>query len=141
MYFRLATLFAFALLALPSGAAGVYKCTNADGKTYYADQACPKSETAEKLRVPRAATNDDAGDTTTTRKSLDQRIAEATDPVVKAQLEIEKQRCELARTQIQRYEDAPYLVRKNEDGTEHRLSDEETRAEKDKLRRQIEERC
>ncbi|MBW3568485.1 MAG: DUF4124 domain-containing protein, partial [Proteobacteria bacterium] len=51
---RLAAILLVTLFALPAGAAnGVYKCTNAQGKTYYSDRACPKDESAEKLRVPR----------------------------------------------------------------------------------------
>lgn len=138
---RLIAIFLLALLAMPATAAGVFKCTNAEGKTYYSERACPKDESAERLRVPKAATGDEAAGASSARKSLDQRIAEATDPVIKAQLELEKQRCELARTQLDRYNDAPYLIRKQEDGTEVQLSEEESQAERDKLRKQIEERC
>lgn len=140
---RLAAILLVTLFALPAGAAnGVYKCTNAQGKTYYSDRACPKDESAEKLRVPRAATGEESeSDEPAGGKTLDEKIAEATDPVIKAQLELRKQECELARTQLQRYENAPYLVEQQDDGTQRRLSEEETAAEKQQLRDKITREC
>lgn len=139
---RLIAIFLFALLAMPASAAGVFKCTNAEGKTYYSERACPKDESAERLRVPRASGNDDASEATGNEgSSLDQQIADATDPVIKAQLELRKKECELARTQLQRYEDAPYLVEQQDDGTQRRLSDEETAAQKQQLRDLLAQRC
>lgn len=130
-----------AVPALPAEAASVYKCTDATGKTTYSERACPETQTAETLRVRPAPEPDESAAGAAGGKTLDQKIAEATDPVVKAELEIEKQRCELAATQLQRYEDAPYLVQKQADGSERRLSDEEAQAEKDKLRNILKERC
>lgn len=139
---RLAAIFLFALVAMPADAAGVYKCTNAEGKTYYSDRACPKNESAERLRVPKSAQGDATAETDgEAGSSLDQQIANATDPVVKAQLELRKKECELARTQLQRYADAPYLVEQQADGTQRRLSDEEAAAEKQKLRDMLASRC
>ena len=138
---RIAALSLLSLLALahPALAGEVYNCTGADGKTYYSGQKCPASAEGEKLHVQRPATSDaPAADN---RKSLDQQIAEATDPVVKARLQIQKQECELAATQLERYEGAPYLIEKQDDGSERRLTDEEAQAEKDKLRRMMEARC
>ncbi|HEX7031155.1 MAG TPA: DUF4124 domain-containing protein [Gammaproteobacteria bacterium] len=142
--FRITAIAAFILLAAqlsPAGAGEVYKCTGADGKVRYSGQPCPESTQSETLQVPKAAAPAESAGEAKEQKSLDERIAEATDPVVKAQLQLQKQRCELARTQLQRYEDAAYLVQKREDGTERRLTEEETQAERDRLRRKIEERC
>lgn len=137
---RLAALMILAMLGLagPAAAADVYKCTGADGKTYYTGTPCPAGAEEKRLDVPKAPPR---AESQVPRKSLDERIAEATDPVVKAQLEIEKQRCELARTQLERYENAPYLIQRKDDGSERRLSDEEAAAEMQRLRQQIAERC
>ena len=138
---RLIAIFLFALLATPASAAGVFKCTNAEGKTYYSERACPKDESAERLRVPKASADDEATAEGKKGSSLDEQIANATDPVLKAQLELRKKECELARTQLQRYEDAPYLVEQQADGTQRRLSDEETAAQKQQLRELLAQRC
>lgn len=140
---RFIAIFLFALLAMPATAAGVFKCTNAEGKTYYSERACPKDESAEKLRVPKATADDEASAEADGKEgsSLDQQIANATDPVIKAQLELRKKECELARTQLQRYEGAPYLVEQQADGTQRRLSDEEAAAQKQQLRDLIAQRC
>lgn len=138
--FAIASFAFLATMALPAAAGTVYKCTTADGKTVYSGQPCPETAQSETLQVPEAPAPDESTKTGD-RKSLDERIAEATDPVIKAQLEIQKQRCELARTQLERYEDAPYLIEKNEDGSERQLSEEETKAAREKLRQQIENRC
>ncbi|HEX7048188.1 MAG TPA: DUF4124 domain-containing protein [Gammaproteobacteria bacterium] len=138
--FAMAAAVIFAMQALPVAAGTVYKCTTADGKTIYSGQPCPETARSETLNVPEPATPDESAKTGD-GKSLDERIAEATDPVIKAQLEIQKQRCELARTQLERYADAPYLIEKREDGTERQLSEEETKAAREKLRQQIENRC
>lgn len=132
---------ALMVLAAPASAAGsVYKCTDADGQTRYSQQPCPASAEGEVLRVqPPATPAEPAAEGE--RKSLDERIAAATDPVIKAQLQLEKQRCELAQTQLERYADAPYLVEKREDGTERKLSEKESEAAREKLRQQIESRC
>lgn len=131
-----------ASLASPASAADVYKCTDAGGKTYYSGQRCPSSEQGTRLRVQRPATSSEENTKETgDGKTLEQRIAEADDPVRKAQLELLKKECELARTQLSRYEDAPYLVEKKDDGTQRRLSDEETAAEKARLGRKIKEQC
>lgn len=139
---RIAALLLFAC-ALPASAAGVYKCTSADGKTVYSETPCPKDASAEKLRVPRSSSDADAGNTDdkTAGNSLDAQIAAATDPVMKAQLELQKKQCELARTQLQRYESAPYLVEQQADGTQRRLSEEETAAEKARLKNLLAEKC
>lgn len=128
-------------LAAPASAADVYKCTGADGKTYYSSQRCPSSEQGSRLRVQRPTTLDESTKEDSGGKTLDQRIAETEDPVRKAQLELLKKECELARTQLSRYEDAPYLIEKKDDGTERRLSEEETAAEKARLSRKIAEQC
>lgn len=138
---RLIAIFLFALLAMPATAAGVFKCTNAEGKTYYSERACPKDESTERLRVPKASADDEAPAEGAEGSSLDQQIANATDPVIKAQLELRKKECELARTQLQRYEGAPYLVEQQDDGTQRRLSDEEAAAQKQQLRDLIAQRC
>lgn len=129
-----------AALAFPVAAGEVYKCTGADGKTYYSGQKCPAGADSEKLHVQRPTTSD-APAATEERKSLDEQIAEATDPVAKARLQIQKQECELAATQLERYEGAPYLVEKQADGSERRLTEEEAQAEIDKLRQKMEARC
>lgn len=132
---------ALLLVLAPAAQAGdVYKCVDADGKTQYSSRPCPKDAEGEKLAVQRPATPEEDGEAPP-RKSLDERIAEATDPVVKARLEITKQECELAATQLKRYEDAPYLVQKQADGSERKLTPEEAEAEKDKIRRAMKERC
>lgn len=136
----LSLLMLLAAFALPAAAAEVYKCTGADGKTYYSGQKCPAGADGEKLHVQRPATSDEPAPTEK-RKSLDEQIAEATDPVAKARLQIQKQECDLAATQLERYEGAPYLVEQQEDGTQRRLSDEETAAEKARLRGRIESQC
>lgn len=138
---RIIALAAFAVLAGPAAAGSVYKCTGADGKTYYSGQPCPASAQSETLRVPNPSSQDDTASAEKKGKSLDERIAEAEDPVLKAQLELRKKQCELARTQLKRYEDAPYLVEKLDDGTERRLSEEETAAEKQRLRDMIATEC
>lgn len=138
---RLSAFVMLAALALPATAAPVYKCTNAQGETYYSGQPCPKSDAAERLRVQRPASSDQAAADDNSRKTLDERIAEADDPVLKAQLELRKKECELARTQLSRYENAPYLIEKQADGTERRLSDEEAEAEKQRLRQLIDSEC
>lgn len=130
-----------AMQASPAAAGAVYKCTNADGKTYYAGQPCPESAQSETLRVPRPGADEKATAKEDDGKSLDERIAEAEDPVLKAQLQLRKKQCELARTQLKRYEDAPFLVEKLDDGSERRLSEEETAAEKQRLRGMITKEC
>jgi len=138
---RIAAAAALLVLAAPASAAGaVHKCKSADGQVHYSQQPCPASAEGEVLRVqPPATPVEPAAEDN--RKSLDERIAAATDPVIKAQLQLEKQRCELAMTQLQRYADAPYLVEKHEDGTERQLSEKESEAAREKLRQQIESRC
>lgn len=131
-----------ATLALPAGAGNVYKCTGENGETRYSSQPCPDAAESERLRVQRPASN--TGDDNTSAaggKTLDEQIAAATDPIRKAQLELRKKECELARSQLERYEGAPYLVEQQEDGTQRRLSEEETAAEKERLRGQIESQC
>lgn len=137
----LATLAILAMQSSPVAAGTVYKCTDADGKTYYAGQPCPESAQSETLRVPRPGVDEEAAAKEGEGKSLDERIAEAEDPVLKAQLQLRKKQCELARTQLQRYEDAPFLVEKRDDGSERRLSEEETAAEKQRLRGMIAKEC
>lgn len=140
---RIAAILMLGALALPADAAPVYKCTKADGSTYYSGQPCPETATSETLRVQKPATNaeGESGKQEPAGKTLDERIAEAEDPVVRAQLELRKKQCELARTQLERYEDAPYLVEKMEDGSQRRLSDEEAAAEKQKLREMLQGEC
>lgn len=139
---RIAAILIFAVLALPATAAQVYKCTNADGSVEYSGQPCPDAAASETLRVQKPADADDgAGEGETQGKTLDERIAEAEDPVLKAQLELRKQECDLARTQLQRYENAPYLVQRMEDGTQRKLSEEEAAAEKQALRDMIQSEC
>ncbi|MDX1442656.1 MAG: DUF4124 domain-containing protein [Gammaproteobacteria bacterium] len=140
------------LLALPftAGAAEVNKCVDANGKVTYSSQPCPKDSQAERLKLrtrgasqPQAEgdADDSAGGAPGSMQELDARIAAEEDPVLKAQLQITRQKCELAKTQMQRYEEAPYLVRKNDDGTQERLSDEEAAAEKAKVRQFLAQEC
>lgn len=139
---RLAVLAILASLALSAGAANVNKCTRADGSVYYSGQPCPSDEKRATVRVPRSSSTEQADDQDAPAgKTLDERIAEADDPVLKAQLELRKKECDLARTQLGRYEDAPYLIEKKADGTERQLSEEETAAEKARLARMIKEQC
>ena len=132
-----------AVVAMPSGAAEVYKCVSADGKVSYSSQPCPKDAAAEKLRLQRSQTAEqqDDGEQDAAQSSLDERIAKETNPVAKAQLEIQKQQCELVRTQLKQYEQAPYLIRKKEDGSEERLSEEESNAERQRLRDYLAKEC
>lgn len=120
-------------LALPASAAEVYKCVNSDGKVSYSSQPCPKDAAAEKLRLQKAPTVQD-DETTGELSGWDARIAAETDPEQKKRLEILKQQCELAETQLKKYEAAPYLVTRSDDGSEKKLSKEEGEAEKQKLR-------
>lgn len=135
--------------ATPGQAGEVNKCVDANGKVSYSSQPCPAGSQAEKLELrtdPASAPENEATEDKTESKpgsmqQLDARIAAEEDPVQKAQLEIIKQKCRLAKTQIQRYEDAPFLVRENEDGSKTRLSDEEAAAEKASVRQYLEENC
>lgn len=139
---RILAILVLAALAQPASSGPVYKCTGADGKTYYSEQPCPKSASSEVLRVQKAPAGDEeSADDADAGKTLDERIAEATDPIVKARLELRKQECELARTALERYEGAPYLVERQADGSERRLSDEEAEAEKQQLRDKIRTEC
>ena len=135
--------------AAPVQSAEINKCVDARGKVTYSSQPCPGNAQAEtlKLRTRPASTPapeeaaDEANSEPGSMQQLDARIAAEDDPVQKAQLEIIKQKCQLAKTQIQRYEDAPFLVRENEDGTKTRLSDEEAAAEKAEVRQYLAENC
>jgi hypothetical protein len=130
-----------------SNAGDVNKCVDADGKVSYSSQPCPQDATAERVKIRKAPSSDDeasreedAGEPGSMKK-LRERIAATDDPVHRAQLELTLQQCELANTQLQRYADAPYLVRQNDDGTKTRLSDEEAEAEKANLQQFLASDC
>lgn len=128
----------------------VNKCVDADGKVTYSSQPCPENSAAEKVKLRKGPSSNDAagnGDDEEgagepgSMQQLRERLANTDDPVLKAQLELTKQQCELARTQLDRYEDAPYLMRENNDGTKTRLTDDEAAAEKARLRRYLAQEC
>lgn len=141
------------LLVIPatSQAAEVNKCVDANGKVTYSSQPCPEDSKAERLKLrTRGASQPEAEEGANdgegkgepgSMRELDARIAAEEDPVVKAELELIRQQCELAKTQMQRYEEAPFLVRKTDDGTQERLSDEEAAAEKARVRQMLSEKC
>lgn len=131
-----------------SNAAEVNKCVDADGKVSYSSQPCPQDAAAEKVKIRRgpssneeASSEENAAGEPGSMKNLRERIAATDDPVHRAQLELTLQQCELANTQLQRYADAPFLVRQNDDGTKTRLTDEEAEAEKAQLRQLLASDC
>lgn len=144
-------LFALLAFAPQTDAAGeVNKCVDDKGKVTYSSRPCPGNTTSETVRIRRAPVADDAVDNAEgngeagapgSLQQLDARIAETDDPVVKAQLQLTRQQCELAKTQLERYDNAPYLMRKNDDGSQTKLSDEEAAAEKAKLRSFLAQEC
>ena len=126
---------------LPAVASGqVYRWVDEDGKVHYSDKPVEQAERVE-IRVTRPASSAKSTSDASTSSSLDDQIAAEEDPVKKGQLQLKKQECDLARAVLNKYEDAPYLVEKQADGTERFLSKDEVAAEKLKVQQQIAANC
>lgn len=127
----------------------VNKCIDPNGKVTYSSQPCPDDSVRETVRIRNNrssdagnAGNEDGKGEPGSMQELDRRIEAASDnPVLKAQLELTRQQCQLAKTQLERYANAPYLVRQDEQGNQVRLSDEEAAAEKARLRSYLAQEC
>lgn len=122
-------------------AAQVYRWVDEDGKVHYSDKPVEQAERVN-IRVDRPRPS--AGEASAEQaagSSIEDQIAAEEDPVKKAQLQVRKQECDLARAVLDKYANAPYLVEKQADGTERRLSDDEAAAEKSKVEQQVANNC
>lgn len=143
-----ALLIAIALLGLaaPSAqAAEVFKCKDENGKVKYQSQPCKDKSAQEKLKIDRGPSRSDSGEVEPSSSSdtpqLDKMLANAENPALKEQLELRKKQCEMARKNLKEYESADFLVEKNADGTERKLTSDQIAKEKERVRRFIESEC
>ncbi len=126
---------------LPAVALGqVYRWVDEDGKVHYSDKPVEQAERVD-VRVTRPAKSDSSSSAASATSSIEAQIAAEEDPVKKGQLQLIKQECDLARAVLDKYENAPFLVEKQADGTERFLSADEAAAEKVKVQQQIANNC
>ena len=126
---------------LPAVALGqVYRWVDEDGKVHYSDKPVEQAERVD-VRVTRPSKSDSSASAASATSSIEAQIAAEEDPVKKGQLQLIKQECDLARAVLDKYENAPFLVEKQADGTERFLSADEAAAEKVKVQQQIASNC
>jgi hypothetical protein len=134
------------LLAASVPAAEVYRWVDEQGKVHYGEHPPPGVKDASRVKVQPPATA--ASDATTA--AADAPATAAADPadpaanqdaVAQEAVALRQQRCNTAREQLKKYDEARFMVTKDDAGQQRRATLEEEAAERLRVKREIEQNC
>lgn len=122
------------LLAGAVVAGGLYKWVDKDGQTHYSEFP-PAGEKAEKLKPPPKVDTESAVDALKAKQEAYKKQTEATDKAEQTtakkdkEIQQKKQRCETARRDLERLQNAQRIYQTDKDGNRVRLNEDQRQAQ------------
>lgn len=134
----------FVVAALASGgalAADVYRWVDAEGKVHYGQQVPPDAQNPTRVVVPSPSTPPPADAAPTAPGAIPPAADVPADELEAEKKALTRQKCEQARAQLKKYDEARFMLTKDANGQERRATAEEEAAERVRVKREIAANC